>query len=120
MRRCFDGVLKDKPESHRLLPLEPEEGMTSAVTLAPRWEAIPPVQSRSTDFEVSRIQGALWSIRPVSERARRAAPYLLFQGGMPQGDAVVYDHQKSNALLYRLRQDGFRILYHGPAGPIDI
>lgn len=98
--------------------------MTSAATLAPCRDTVPLFQGRVTDFEVSRIQGTLWSIQAVSERARRAAPYLLSQSGLPlgnlQGDVVVSDHQASNALLYRLRQDGFRILYHGPAGPIEI
>ncbi|QFU16519.1 hypothetical protein [Microvirga thermotolerans] len=93
--------------------------MTSAATLVLRHEASPPQPGRGPDFEVVRTDGALLRIAAVSERARRAVPLLLSQGGCPN-DMIVGDHRTSNELLYRLRQNGFRILYYGPAGPIEI
>ncbi|NIX76659.1 hypothetical protein [Microvirga terricola] len=78
-------------------------------------------QKPPVDFHVTRNDGARWTIRAVSERAKVAA-LREFALDTPAQDepCLVVGHAKSNAVLHSLRSRGFSILYMGPAGPIRL
>ncbi|MCB5175404.1 MULTISPECIES: hypothetical protein [Microvirga] len=73
------------------------------------------------DFQVSRSTETLWTIEPVSQKAKliAAAEFGLAETS-PQKPGLVAGHVRSNALLHALRSRGFSILYNGPAGPITL
>ncbi|MBF9231770.1 hypothetical protein [Microvirga alba] len=80
------------------------------------WQTKPPV-----DFQVTRNDGAYWTIRAVSEKAKATALREFGLDAKTQKDpCIVVGYVKSNALLLSLRSRGFSILYLGPAGPISL
>jgi hypothetical protein len=84
-------------------------------------QAPPPPHKPPVDFHVTRNDGARWTIRAVSERAKVAALREFALDTSDQDDpCLVVGYVKSNALLLSLRSRGFSILYMGPAGPIHL
>ncbi|MGO4570901.1 hypothetical protein [Microvirga sp. 2TAF3] len=95
--------------------------MQSAATIVMDRAPIPVRRKPEIDFRVVRNDDAFWTIQALTDRAKLAASqYFRSRGQSFYGNSIVSDHMTSNDLLYRLRQEGFSILYIGPAGPIEI
>lgn len=91
-----------------------------ALVIAAHASRIPP-RSERVDFQVVRSHETLWTIRALSDRGKNAAAqYFPLISESWDDDSVVVNHMMSNELLYRLRLQGFSILYLGPAGPVEI